>query len=678
MKFLDRKWLLTIFFSFLMVFYAAITTGCPTPTGEDPTSSAGAGNKYALNHALSEAYALKDNTRMAGEDGFWDFSPYIFASLDAHEAFDTAIAAANVVRNNSNATREEIEKAVAALELAQFLFQGARYTYGGRNAQKIALSSAIIAAEGLLNSITVVEEHEQLVPGILWVNQSAYNAYKKVIERAIITHNDPSVAQTGVDNRMNELNAAMTAFFAAMGESPSVEFDKTPLEQAIAEAASVLGDVVVTTDAFGLQLGDKWALQKDLDAFSAAIEDARTELTEVSNRVRVNAAVFVLQAAQSLFDSRTNTVTNLNGIISIGTYPLVGVTVTANTSGIGGSGAFTYTWRNGNSADAANIVIGSNSSTYTPIQTDDGKYITVTVSRANNLSEVTSVPAGPVEAPCEIIFENNGGSDVMGMLIKKGNSIPRPSDPSREEYYFDGWYKDNGTFRQLWNFATDIASGSTVTLFAKWMESPWTLTDSGYITVDNWEQLTKSSISHLFRSGGNDTNSILDLFSSPVNTGSWRWHDSIQKDDSAIPGYFAIDLGKERRINKVMLNFNGTYPRLRFSSCYFAYTNDDAKWDALLTNNTTTSRDAALATPFNEIIGPDTGWTSFLAMTGLNTNNAAGPVWAQNNTWRQTQFINQQNVRARYVILIAEMRRVSLSNNDGAIIFGHMEYAYEE
>lgn len=56
--------------------------------------------------------------------------------------------------------------------------------------------------------------------------------------------------------------------------------------------------------------------------------------------------------------------------------------------------------------------------------------------------------------------------DVSKRDVRKDNLLPTPSDPAREGYRFDGWFKDE-TFSQAWDFAEDKVQ-NTLTLYAKW------------------------------------------------------------------------------------------------------------------------------------------------------------------------------------------------------------------
>ncbi len=65
-----------------------------------------------------------------------------------------------------------------------------------------------------------------------------------------------------------------------------------------------------------------------------------------------------------------------------------------------------------------------------------------------------------------VTFNSGEGSSVPPETSVKGLTVDRPSDPIREGYQFDGWYKDT-TFRKPWDFKRDTVTGD-ITLYAKW------------------------------------------------------------------------------------------------------------------------------------------------------------------------------------------------------------------
>jgi len=80
-----------------------------------------------------------------------------------------------------------------------------------------------------------------------------------------------------------------------------------------------------------------------------------------------------------------------------------------------------------------------------------------------------------------VTFNSNGGTAVAQVIgLTSGSTITAPADPTKTGYtcIFDGWYKDNTTFANPWNFGD---GGDTVTanitLYAKWVA--YSLGDTG-------------------------------------------------------------------------------------------------------------------------------------------------------------------------------------------------------
>ncbi|WP_461255214.1 beta strand repeat-containing protein [Treponema sp. R80B11-R83G3] len=95
--------------------------------------------------------------------------------------------------------------------------------------------------------------------------------------------------------------------------------------------------------------------------------------------------------------------------VLIGTPTITGTlfdgdTLTANTTGLNGSGTYSYEWKRGDTADAVNTAItDANEETYTLTLADIDKYIAVTITNSGNQGSVTSAAVGPViDASAEI------------------------------------------------------------------------------------------------------------------------------------------------------------------------------------------------------------------------------------------------------------------------------------
>jgi uncharacterized repeat protein (TIGR02543 family) len=75
-----------------------------------------------------------------------------------------------------------------------------------------------------------------------------------------------------------------------------------------------------------------------------------------------------------------------------------------------------------------------------------------------------------------VAFDSNGGSDVSPIgNVKNGTTIDKPADPTKDKFVFEGWYADNETFANIWDFAESKVVSDTV-LYAKWKVNTWTVT----------------------------------------------------------------------------------------------------------------------------------------------------------------------------------------------------------
>ena len=72
----------------------------------------------------------------------------------------------------------------------------------------------------------------------------------------------------------------------------------------------------------------------------------------------------------------------------------------------------------------------------------------------------------------KVTFESNGGSTVEAVSVKKGEKVTKPTDPTKDGYNFDGWFKEESlTTESEWKFQTDVVTAN-ITLYAKWTKKP--------------------------------------------------------------------------------------------------------------------------------------------------------------------------------------------------------------
>jgi len=68
-----------------------------------------------------------------------------------------------------------------------------------------------------------------------------------------------------------------------------------------------------------------------------------------------------------------------------------------------------------------------------------------------------------------ITFNSNGGSSVPSQTLLRDETIKKPADPIKADCIFHGWFSDNNTFYNKWDFNT--APTGDLTLYAMWEET---------------------------------------------------------------------------------------------------------------------------------------------------------------------------------------------------------------
>jgi formylglycine-generating enzyme required for sulfatase activity len=151
----------------------------------------------------------------------------------------------------------------------------------------------------------------------------------------------------------------------------------------------------------------------------------------------------------------------LTGTVSITGTPKVGVTLTADTSSLGGDGTISYQWLRGETE-----IANANSATYTPVSADVGQTIKVKVSRAGYTGTVTSDPTGVVVITLamakEMVSLSGGtitGSGSSGAFISGRTVTLSAFKIARYETTYELW-------QEVYEWATDSARGGNVYSFA--------------------------------------------------------------------------------------------------------------------------------------------------------------------------------------------------------------------
>ncbi|MBU3111037.1 InlB B-repeat-containing protein [Clostridium lacusfryxellense] len=88
---------------------------------------------------------------------------------------------------------------------------------------------------------------------------------------------------------------------------------------------------------------------------------------------------------------------------------------------------------------------------------------------------VNNAEKGTTISHANVSFNSNGGSARTSLSVEYNGKAITPAVPTKTGYTFGGWYKDNTTFANLFNF-TNTAITENVTLFAKWKINSYVVT----------------------------------------------------------------------------------------------------------------------------------------------------------------------------------------------------------
>ena len=156
-------------------------------------------DKTALAAAIADAQALCDSAVTGTDIGQYPEA--------AKATFQAAIDAAAAVNADENATQSEVDTAVEMLNQAKAAFEASVITE--QPVDKSILNTAITAAQALNDSIITGIENGQCFA-------SDKAAFQAAIDAAIAVSADENATQVEVDTAVDDLNAAMAAFEAAI------------------------------------------------------------------------------------------------------------------------------------------------------------------------------------------------------------------------------------------------------------------------------------------------------------------------------------------------------------------------------------------------------------------------------------------------------------------------------
>lgn len=140
-------------------------------------------------------------------------------------------------------------------------------------------------------------------------------------------------------------------------------------------------------------------------------------------------------------------------------------------------------------------------------------------------------PVSATVAFYTVTFNTNGGAQINNQTVKDGGNVKQPSDPIRQGFKFEGWFKD-AKFNEPLDFKNDKVAGN-VTVYAKWSPLAGTVThkitfkgnsDSGYVEANPSEAVGGETVTLTIHPGEGKIvkAGTLSVNGSPISSLSFR------------------------------------------------------------------------------------------------------------------------------------------------------------
>ncbi|GMO66659.1 MAG: hypothetical protein Ta2A_14960 [Treponemataceae bacterium] len=202
-----------------------------------------------------------------------------------------------------------------------------------------------------------------------------------------------------VTNTNSRANGAKTAMVTS--NTAKVTVSKAPLTGTV----RIGGEAVVgqTLAAFTPLLGGigaityKW-MHGDSEVEIGADATYKVTSADLGKTIKVTVTRSLCIGEVTSAETAAVVLPTLTGTVSINGSAAVGWTLSANTGSLQGTGAISYEWKRGSTAQAAGTGIsGATAAVYTLTAADIDKYISVTVGRAGYSGSITSEPIAALE-----------------------------------------------------------------------------------------------------------------------------------------------------------------------------------------------------------------------------------------------------------------------------------------
>lgn len=210
-----------------------------------------------------------------------------------------------------------------------------------------------------------------------------------------------------------------------------------------------------------------------------------------------------------------------------------------------------------------------------------------------------------------VAFDSQGGSAVASQTVATGEKVTKPTDPTRDNFTFGGWFKE-AECKTAWKFDTDTVSGAII-LYAKW--TPKTVVDVAIksIAIKKAATRTTFSIGEDFSSRGLVVEATLtddtkkDLNASDISIDSSAYKKDIagtysivitlKSNDTISISYDAI---VDKVVTSIAIGVDSPHPTVFVSG-------DDFSYEGLIIVKTYDDGTTAIADP-SEYFEGNEGW----------------------------------------------------------------------
>ena len=266
-------------------------------------------DRTSLGSAIAAANTLLAVTAVSELNGLDVATSALWTDTVARTAFAAAIAVAQGVFNDGDASLPSITQAISTLANAKSTFTGAmRPGESLTVTDRTSLGGAIATANNLLH-VTAVSERggDDVATSAFWVTGEAHDTFADAIAEAQYVFDYEDATQPEITLAVSALANAQTVFTTArrLGLSATA-VEKTALGSAIAAANTLLAVTAVSAvDGADVVTSAFWTTQEIRNTFVTAITAAQGVFNDYENAIQlyVNNAITALAAAHRAFDS---------------------------------------------------------------------------------------------------------------------------------------------------------------------------------------------------------------------------------------------------------------------------------------------------------------------------------------------------------------------------------------